>query len=113
MGFSYFFTSSSLEGDQRYEDIATTTNFSDGSFALTLGGGLRFRLRGGEKPILLDLGVEYHDNGVVEFLTEGGIVDRPDGSIVLFPHRSEADLLVFGISVSFGLRHPGSGSNRY
>lgn len=113
VGFSYFVTTSSLGGDQAYENIATTTNFSDGSLAWTAGGGLRVRLRGGDKPIFMDFGAEYHENGVMEFLTEGGIVDRPDGSIALFPHRSDADLLVFGLGFSFGIPHRGAASNRY
>ena len=35
---------------------------------------------------------------------EGDILDHPDGSITLFPNRSEADLMTFrfGVSVGFG-----------
>lgn len=103
-GFSYFATTSSLSGaDEWGEDWANTTNFDDGSFAWRAGGGLRVALTHGRKPVSLDLAVERHDNGVVEYLTEGDIVDHPDGSITLHPTRSEADLLTFRVGVSIGI----------
>ncbi len=54
-------------------------------------------------PIAINLGVEYHRNGVAEYLNEGDILDHPDGSITLFPNRTEANMLVLRLGVSFGL----------
>ena len=102
-GFAYFATTSHLNGDGGGEDFGNTTNHDDGVFAWRVGGGARLRMRGGPKPLFLDFGVERHDNGVAEFLTEGDIVDNPDGSVTLFPNRSEANLLTFRIGVTFGL----------
>jgi hypothetical protein len=48
--------------------------------------------------------VRYHGNGEVEYLTEGGIIDHPDGSITLNPIRSQANLLTFTIGGSVGVR---------
>jgi hypothetical protein len=59
--------------------------------------------------VLVDLGATYHRNGVAEYLRKGDIVDHPDGSIELFPNRTEANLVVFRVGVSFGL---GGGSGR-
>ena len=101
-GLSYFATISSLGGGG--PDWAETTNYDDVVMALRVGGGMRLRVSGGGHPVSLDFGVERHQNGIARFLTEGDIVDNPDGSITLFPNQSEANLLTFraGISVGFG-----------
>lgn len=102
-GFGYFATTSSLSGTGDRDDFANTTNYDDGGFAWSAGGGLRVRLSQGRHPVALDLGVERRDNGVMEYLTEGDIVDHPDGSITLFPTRSEAELVTFRLGVSIGI----------
>ena len=45
----------------------------------------------------------YHGNGQVRYLREGGIIDLPNGGIVLNPIQSDANLLTYrlGFSVSF------------
>lgn len=106
-GFHYFATTSSLSGASEWEDWGNTTNFDDAGFAWRAGGGLRVQLSHGRKPVSLDLAVERHDNGIVEYLTEGDIVDHPDGSITLYPTRSEADLLTFRVGVSVGIPRGG------
>jgi len=104
-GFSYFATTSALSGDNDSEDFASTTNFDDAVFAWRAGGGVRVRLKGGRVPVALDLGAERHENGVADFLTEGDIQDNPDGSITLFPTRSEANLVTFRLGVTVGIPH--------
>jgi hypothetical protein len=47
--------------------------------------------------------VERHENGVADFLTEGDIIDHPDGSITMYPNRSEADFVAFRFGMTFGL----------
>jgi hypothetical protein len=113
-GFSYFVTHSSLDDDDwdGDDDFGTTRNFDDFVGAFRVGGGLRARLRGGANPILLDLGVQYHRNGTAEYLREGDIVDHPDGSITLFPNRTEADLMVYRIGVTFGFPRGGGDHDR-
>jgi hypothetical protein len=104
VGFSYFSTQSSLDtGDPYYDDAWDTRHFSDMVLALRAGGGLRFRF-GGPGSLAMDVGAEYHRNGVTEYLVEGDIVDNPDGSVTLYPNRSEANLLSFrvGVSIPFG-----------
>jgi hypothetical protein len=111
-GFSYFATTSSLQGEHDYDDFGSTTNFDDAVFAWRAGGGVRVRVAGGRRPVSLDLGVERHENGVAEFLTEGDIQDNPDGSITLYPRRSQADLTTVRLGVSIGIPHPGDRSDR-
>lgn len=106
-GFSYFATMSSLQGESDSEDVASTTNFSDAVFAWRAGGGLRVRVAGRSKPVFLDFGVERHENGLADFLTEGDIQDHPDGSITLYPNRAEANLVTFRVGMSIGIAHRG------
>lgn len=104
VGFSYFSTQSSLSGVDSYtEDLFDTRHYSDFVSALRMGGGMRFRM-GGPGSVLLDLGAEYHRNGVAEYLREGDILDNPDGSITLFPNRTEANYVTVraGVSIPFG-----------
>jgi hypothetical protein len=103
-GLSYFVTSSSLDDNDGYGSYLETTNYSDVVFGVKYGGGVRFRVGGHRRPVYLDFGVERHDNGIANFLTEGDIVDHADGSVTIFPNRSEADLMTFRFGVSIGLR---------
>ena len=103
LGLSYFATISSLTGPDEYHDYFDTTNYDDTVMALRFGGGARLRVHAGRHPVSLDFGVERHQNGIANFLTEGDILDNPDGSITLFPNRSEANLMTFRFGVSVGL----------
>ena len=103
-GFSYFFTESSVEGSNNNREFASTRNFDDAGFTWGLGGGflVPFRTRDGEWAI--DLGVRYHGNGQVRYLREGGIQDLPNGTIVLHPIQSDANLLTYRLGFSVTLR---------
>lgn len=105
VGFSYFSTQSSLSEEYRNEDLFNTRHYDDLVTAARLGGGMRVRL-GGPRAVLLDMGLEYHRNGVAEYLREGDILDHPDGSITLFPNRTEANFMSFrlGVSIPIGGR---------
>ena len=102
-GYAWFATRSSLGGADEWDDFASTTNYSDGAFAWRGGGGIRVRVSDGRTPVSLDLGLERHDNGIVDYLTEGDIQDHPDGSVTLFPNRTEAELLTLRVGVSIAL----------
>ena len=106
-GYSLLWTSTSVSGSNDYyyddEPFASTTNYDDWSFSYGAGAGLYIPVRGGPKPVSIDLGMRYHNNGQAEYLREGDIVDHPDGSISLFPVQSDTDLLTFHIGVSVGL----------
>lgn len=103
VGFSYFNTTSSLEDTWDREDVFTTENLGDGSFAWGVGGGVEVRLSRGRVPVSLNLGARYHENGLMEYLREGDIVDHPDGSITLYPIVSEANLISYRFGVSLGI----------
>lgn len=103
-GLSYFVTSSSLDDHDGYGPYLQTTNYSDAVYGLKYGGGLRLRVGGRHRPVFLDLALERHDNGVADYLTRGDIVDNPDGSVTLYPNRSDADLVSFRLGVAIGTR---------
>lgn len=103
MGFSYFVTTSALESSWDWEEFATTTNFDDFLWSWRAGAGMRVRVKGGYKPVWVDLGMEHHRNGLADFLTEGDIEDHPDGSITLYPNRAEANMTVFRVGVAIAV----------
>lgn len=101
-GIAWFYTNSSISGDDDWEPDFNTVNHSDWVTALRVGGGMRFALGSGGR-FKLDVGAQYHRNGVAEYLRKGDILDHPDGSITLFPQRTEANMVVFDVGVSIGL----------
>lgn len=104
-GFSYFFTESSVEGSNNDNNpFASTTNYSDATFRYGLGWGLLIPFQAGRNEWAIDLGAVYHGNGQVRYLREGGIEDMPDGSIVLHPIQSDANLLTYRVGFSIGIR---------
>lgn len=103
MGFSYFNTSSSLEDLDGFDSQFDTENFGDGTVSWGLGGGIEMNLKGGRTPIDLNLGFRYHENGRVKYLTEGDIVDNPDGSITMYPVVSDANLMTYHLGISIGI----------
>jgi hypothetical protein len=107
VGYSYLATTSSVESTSYYddEDLFSTTNFDDWSFSYGGGAGLYIPVRHGAQPVSIDLGVRYHNNGQAEYLREGDIQDNQDGTITLFPVRSDTDLLTFHIGFSVGISH--------
>ena len=108
-GFSYLFTESSVDGDDRdygYGNdgsFAKSTNYSDFVFATTGGAGLYIPF-GAKREAGLDIGVRYHNSGRGKYLKEGSIVDRPGTTPLIFPIESETHLLSWRIGFVAGLR---------
>ena len=70
------------------------------TYALTGGGGFLVSL---SRKVSLDMSAQWTFNGDVEYLTEGDIVDNWDGSITMYPIRSEANLMTFRFGVAIAL----------
>ena len=102
-GFGYFSTNSSLESLWDGEDYFDTQNFGDGTFSWAVGWGVELNVHQGRVPIAINLGAQYHENGVMEYLTEGDIVDHADGSVTLFPNVSEANLISYRVGITVGI----------
>jgi opacity protein-like surface antigen len=99
-GFAYFATVSSVDGVDGGPDFAHTTNFDDVTYSLTGGGGILMAL---SRKVALDLSAQWTHNGEVEYLTRGDIVENWDGSITVYPVRSEANLMTFRFGVAIRL----------
>jgi len=104
IGFSYFFTESSVSGASQSasEAFASSTNDSDGTFAKTLFGG--FYIPVGSSGGAIDLGLRYHWNGEARYLTSDGITFDANENPVLHAHRTRADLLTFQVGFAFKRR---------
>ena len=102
-GWAYFFTHSSVESGVDFEPYASSTNFDDGTFSWSVGGGLYIPMRRGRKPISLDLGAQYHANGEVRYLREGSIRDDGIGGVDFDPIRSHTNLITYRVGVTFGI----------
>lgn len=102
LGLSYFTTSSSVSGASVSESLLTTEHFSDTVLAFRFGGGWRFLVRKGRYPFRIDLGAEYHYNGVAEYLLEGNVIDNPDGTLTLVTTRGRANVFTIRLGFSFG-----------
>lgn len=98
IGFSYFATTSSVEG-------SGATNFDDVTFASSVGGGVRFQLTHGRAPVALDLGARYLYNGRARYLREGSV--EVSGTVVsITPVESQTNLILYQLGVSIGLPGP-------
>jgi len=102
-GLSYFATVSSVSGTADFDDGFSSTNFDHFTGALVGGGGLLFRLTRGRHPISIDMSVQSTYNGEAEYLRRGDIVENLDGSVTLFPIRSQANLVTFRTGVTIGM----------
>lgn len=103
VGFSYFFTESSVEGSNNNNySFAETTNFDDVVFATTGGFGVYIPL-GRTREAALDIGLRYHNGGEGEYLREDSIIDRPGQTPLITPIRSQTKLWSWRVGVVAGL----------
>jgi hypothetical protein len=103
IGFSYFATVSSLGDRCGCDSFASSTNYDDVTLAGEAGGGLQFALSR-HRPLFLDLSARYLRNGRVRYLPEGGVIEHSDRSVTLQAVESNANLVVFQLGLSVGLR---------
>jgi hypothetical protein len=106
VGFSYFTTTSSVEGRDDEVPFAHDTNYDDAQLSWGGGGGVLIPVYRNQRTLVfVDLGARYHDNGrSVRYLREGGIRDLPNGNVAYDVIESRADLVTWHIGVSIGGR---------
>lgn len=86
------------------ETFSSETDFDDWTAALQTGGGLLVTLNSRHVPVALDLGARYLYNGEAWYVSPGDVVPQPNGDVFIYPTRSRADLMMFHVGVSVGIR---------
>jgi hypothetical protein len=106
VGFSYFFTESSIDGSDNTQPFASTNNFDDSGFTPSFGGGVYIPIKTrGENPVSLDIGIQSHSNTDMRYLTKESIhIANTSSTPVITPVRSSANYIGFRIGVTVGVR---------
>jgi hypothetical protein len=103
-GFNYLFTETKIENENNVgQEVASSTNLSDGAFSYGGGAGVMFLVYhptdGTVSDVYVDLGARYIFGGEAEYLKEGS-VRNVNGRVAYDVLRSNTDLLEFQIGVS-------------
>ena len=107
IGFLDFNTSTSVRGSDSDYEYARSTNSDDATSAYIFGGGMYVPF-GQSKEWKLHLGARYFYGGEATYLTEGDIIDNPDGSVTLQPRFSKTDQVTWQVGVAYTFpRHIG------
>jgi hypothetical protein len=100
IGFMALVTSTSVRGSDSQYEYASTTNSDDVTSAYIFGGGLYVPF-GTQKTWKLHAGARYFYGGEATYLTEGDIIDNPDGSVTLQHRHSKTDQVTWQLGVSY------------
>jgi hypothetical protein len=104
VGFNYLFTETKIENEHNAgQEVASSTNLSDGAFSYGGGAGLMFMVYhptdGTVSDVYVDLGARYIFGGEAEYLKEGSVRNL-NGRVAYDSYKSDTDLLEFQIGVS-------------
>ena len=104
LGFNYLFTETKIENENNVgQEVASSTNLSDGAFSYGGGAGLMFMVYqpgdGSVSDVYLDLGARYIVGGEAEYLKEGS-VRNVNGRVAYDSYTSATDLLELQIGVT-------------
>jgi hypothetical protein len=106
LGFSYFWTQSSVEGSSGGTGaFASSQNFSDSGFSTAWGSGIYIPLSVSKSPVILDIGAQVHKNADIQYLTKNSITfSGTSAPPTITPVRSSADFITWRLGVSIPLR---------
>lgn len=110
-GFNYLWTSTRIEDQGDFEEIASSTNFDDITFGWGGGAGIFIRVFqrreaaeyfGGPDAVYIDAGLRYLKGGEAEYLKEGSI-EQTGGEVVYDVNRSITDIMTYhvGATIAF------------
>ena len=104
LGFNYLFTETKIQNENNVgQEVASSTNLSDGAFSYGGGAGLMFMVYqpddGSVSDVYLDLGARYIVGGEAEYLKEGS-VRNVNGRVAYDSYTSATDLLELQIGVT-------------
>jgi opacity protein-like surface antigen len=103
IGGQYFFTQSSVEGEDSEWEFANTTNQDDWTSAWVAGGGIYIPVYQGKTNVMLDIGAQYNNGGRAQYLKPGSIEDLPNSQIRITPLESETHVVLVRIGIKIGL----------
>jgi opacity protein-like surface antigen len=105
LGINYLYTKTTIENASNGEEVASTTNSDDNTFAYGLGGGTLIKVHDGTnntsgKPlqVYVDLNFRYTLGGEADYLKEGSI-RRAGGTVIYDITRSRTDISTAHIGV--------------
>ena len=102
VGFSNFYTSSSVEDENTGSAFASSTNMDDYGLSVEYGGGLRISTyMKGRTRTSIDVGGRMTLNGTRNYLRSGDITDNPDGSLTFNTRRTRANFFQFTLGLAF------------
>lgn len=101
-GGQFFFTQSSIDGNNDSYSGLSTTNQHDQTHAWMAGGGVYIPIHSSKVNVMLDAGVQYLTGGRAQYLRPGSIVDLPDAQIQINPMESQTHMLVARLGVRIG-----------
>jgi len=100
-GFSAFWTTSTVEGSNEQTPFASTTNSSDFAWAYGGAAGAYLRVRGGERPVRLELGMRFLRHDDVTYLTADEVRASSQQGRDARPTRSRVDFYTYLIGAQF------------
>jgi hypothetical protein len=76
--------------------------FTSRNFSTAYGGGVRFVGTKFGREFGLELGSRVTRNTKANYLTDGGVLFKPDGTVVVIPIQTAANVLSFGVGFWMG-----------
>ncbi|HTJ22876.1 MAG TPA: hypothetical protein VL383_10810 [Gemmatimonadaceae bacterium] len=101
-GGQFFYTQSSIDGNNGSTTDFSTTNQHDQTHAWVAGGGVYVPIHSRKVNVMLDAGVQYFTDGRAQYLRPGSIIDLPDAQIQINPLESDTHMLVVRLGVRVG-----------
>ncbi|MFC1552185.1 hypothetical protein ACFL6P_06410 [Candidatus Latescibacterota bacterium] len=107
-GLTYLWTTTTIEGDENIEPIASSQNIDDIVLSYGFGGGVMLKVWSGTIPemdtgsVYIDLKVRYLSGGEAEYLKEGAIAMGDNGKVTYDITESRTDMMLYQIGVSVG-----------
>ncbi len=101
-GGQFFYTQSSIDGNNGSTSNFSTTNQHDQTHAWVAGGGVYVPIHSRKVNVMLDAGVQYFADGRAQYLRPGSIIDLPDAQIQINPLESDTHMLVVRLGVRVG-----------
>jgi len=103
IGGQFFYTQSSVQGDDDSFDFANTTNQWDKTLTWVAGGGVYVPVYERNMKVMLDIGAQYVAGGRAQYLKPGSIEDLPNSQIRITPMESETHMVLVRLGVKIGL----------